>query len=137
MCLKAIVCIFNMVTLCSYGWCLSSRISLLGVALFPAHFSDISGQATTQYHWDKLVQDFRFRNYSPFVTGHIYSLQTNGITFTRFLSFLCLSVHTSPKYFNVSFSTSLFTSTYPLITSILSFPSSTSHVLNHLLLTMS
>ena len=81
---------------------------------------------------------FRFRYYSPFVTGHIYYLQTYGITFARFLSFLCLSVHTSPKYFNVSFSTSLFTSTYPFITSIvLSFSSGTSHVLNHLLLTMS
>ena len=81
---------------------------------------------------------FRLRYYSPFVTGHIYSLQTYGITFTRFLLFLCLSVHTSPKYFIVSFSTSSFTSTYPFITSIvLSFSSSTSHVLNHLLLTMS
>ena len=80
----------------------------------------------------------RLRYYSPFVTGHIYSLQTYGITFTRFLSFLCLSVHTSPKYFIVSFSTSSFTSTYPFITPIvLSFSSSTSHVLSHLLLTMS
>ena len=52
------------------------------------------------------------------MTGHIYSLQTYGITVTRFLSFLCLSVHTSPKYFIVSFSTSSFTSTYPFITSI-------------------
>ena len=51
----------------------------------------------------------------PFVTGHIYYLQTYSITFTRFLSFLCLSVHTSPKYFIVSFSTSSFTSTYPFI----------------------
>ena len=81
---------------------------------------------------------FRFRYYSPFVTGHIYYLQTYSITFTRFLSFLCLSVHTSPKYFIVSFSTSSFTSTYPFITPIvLSFSSSTSHVLSHLLLTMS
>ena len=82
--------------------------------------------------------EIRFRYYSPFVTGHIYSLQTYGITFTRFLSFLCLSVHTSPKYFIVSFSTSSFTSTYPFITPIvLSFSSSTSHVLSHLLPTMS
>ena len=56
------------------------------------------------------------------------------ITFTRFLSFLCLSVHTSPIYLIVSFSTSSFTSTYPFITSIvLSVSSSTSHVLIHLL----
>ena len=83
----------------------------------------------TEYH----KKTFRFRYYSPFVTGHIYYLQTYGITFTRFLSFLCLSVHTSPKYFIDSFSTSSFTST----SIVHSFSSSTSHVLNHLLLTMS
>ena len=43
-----------------------------------------------------VVSDFRFRYYSHFVTGHIYSLQTYGIIFTRFLSFLCLSVLSSP-----------------------------------------
>ena len=59
------------------------------------------------------------------MTGHIYSLQTYGITFTRFL---CLSVHTSPKYFIVSFSTSSFTSTpHILLLRPLFFPSHPAH----------
>ena len=55
-CLKATVGIFSMVSeplvSAHIGRCLSSwMISLLCVALFPAHFSDISGLATTQcYH---------------------------------------------------------------------------------------
>ena len=49
--LKGIVDIFSMVSLCSYGRCISSGMSF--VACFPTNFSDISGLAITQCYQDE------------------------------------------------------------------------------------